>query len=74
MKALILKEFDIVETVQCERPHGAAPHTAYILDNGDGTTFEVCSLDAVARPETVDVAALAVADAVAEPTVPGVAP
>lgn len=72
MKALILKEFEIVETVQCEPPHGPAPHTAYILDNGDQTTFKVCSLDAVARPETVDVAAVAVADAMADPTIPGI--
>jgi hypothetical protein len=73
VKALILKEFEIVETVQCEQTghaHGAAPHAAYILDNGDGTTFEVCALDAVARPEAVDVPAGAVAGVTADPTVP----
>ena len=58
VKILILKEFDVIETVQCDHDPAAPPHTAYRVTAGvpepDGLSFMVCSLDAVARPDVLE--------------------
>lgn len=70
MKILILKEFDVIETVEClTHTDGAPSHTKYIVSAGDCVTnFEVCSLDAVARPDMLE----APAPADESPLPPGV--
>lgn len=72
MKILILKEFDVIETVECDHDPAAPPHTAYRVKAGtpepDGLSFMVCSLDAVARPDVLE----APAPADESPLPPGV--
>lgn len=58
MKILILKEFDVLETVECDHDPAAPPHTAYRVKAGapepDGLSFTVCALDAAARPDVLE--------------------
>lgn len=66
MKILILKEFDVIETVKCDHDASAPSHTAYRVDSGEPTpennSFTVCSLDAVARPDVLEAPAVTETD------------
>lgn len=68
-KILILKEFDVADTIECDHDPAAPPHPAYLIEVGifeHSEPMKVCSLDAVARPDVLE------APAPAEPEVPGV--
>lgn len=69
MKILIMKEFDVLHTAECDHDASAPSHTMYFIDaseddpaQSEGSGLWVCSLDAVARPDALEAPAVTETD------------